>query len=126
MARPSPERSGLALPALWYAPRRLAHCSGPPLIQFYREIDDMNKVGKRLWGKRGRFFWGNQFQKKIELGDAQSCKMPPPLGTPEHTALARARQSALTINSTTSSLLYYTIQTQFLLATKSAAVTTRA
>jgi hypothetical protein len=50
----------------------------------------MNKGGKRLWGKRGHFFWGNQFQKKIELGDAQSSEMPPPLGTPEHYALVKS------------------------------------
>ena len=49
--------------------------------------------------------------------------MPPHLGAPEQLSQA---QSALTINSTTSSLFYYTIQTQFLLATKSAAVITRA
>jgi len=74
-------------------------------------------------------FGSFNFRIKLNWGVPRALDCLPPWGHQgAQSALMKScsSQSALTINSTTSSLFYYTIQTQFLLATKSAAVITRA
>jgi len=122
MARPSTR----ALPLLWFSPHGDDSWGRGALgFNFTRKLNDqINSRGSAPSGPSAppNIYLAIQFSKKIEPPEAPKEPSPRTLGN----RAALPAQSRSTLFPLTSSLLYYTIQTQFLLATKSAAVITRA